>query len=393
MPEYQVHRSSTLTPDEQREWSARLAERDFGEVAIGWTEALRASSPPNVELEYFQVFAGEVPVALTIVHVVRKVDLAGYVGGAVRRIFAVIGKLGWRPLSTDIAFVEIPLANLSGILFAPGAEQHAGAIAQAVLNAVRSSVRYDILCLKASPSAPGEAAFANLGLMHTEFLANMSASLAGAASFDEYLLRIPQKLRTQSRAYRKEFAKVDGSIELVEDFSALDLDEIARLYGSTAALHDAQGDLAVPIAIGRSYFQALTELPRHCRRAFFARVGGVVVGFAFLVDSGRVTMFTHCGLDHARAVPSRAYFNLYYAMFAHAIANGYSALELGANAYVVKRKMGGVAAPTCYYFEVTQPLLAAVARFVAKHFASQEGASQALREGARTRNLGGTGNS
>ncbi len=48
--------------------------------------------------------------------------------------------------------------------------------------------------------------------------------------------------------------------------------------------------------------------------------------------------------------------------------------EVGALAYVVKGKLGGVVAPTFHHFEVTSPLLGAVARFVAKHFSSQAGA-------------------
>jgi len=371
---YDVRRTQSLSPYEAEQWSALLASRDFGALAIDWTEALRESNVPGLEIEYLQLHRGNSPVALVIIHILRAVDLAGYIGGGARRLFGLIGKLGWHPLRADIAFIEIPLANLSGILLAPGEEANAESIGRTVLDVVRRELHYDIVVLKASPQAPGEAAFAKLGLLHTDFIANVTVELHGERDFDEYMMRLEQKRRTQSRAYRREFARAGGTIEQIEMLTATHLDEIAGLYGNTVTLHELQEDLHVPIPIGRSYFKALCGMPVERRRALIARVNGVAVGFAWLVDSGDAMIFSHCGLDHAKAVPSRAYFNLYYAMFDYALANGYARLELGAQAYVVKRKLGGVVAPTCYHFEVTSPLLGAVARFVAKHFSSQAGA-------------------
>lgn len=372
---YEVRRSQSLSRAETEHWSTLLATRDFGALAIDWTEALRESNVPGLEIEYLQLHRDDTPVALAIIHLLRSVDLAGYIGGGARRLFGLIGKLGWHPLRADIAFIEIPLANLSGILLAPGEEANAQTIGQTVLDAVRRELRYDIVVLKASPQAPGEDAYATLGLLHTEFIANMTVELRGERDFDEYMMRLEQKRRTQSRAYRREFARAGGTIECIEQFTDAALDEIARLYNSTVSLHEVQEDLHVPIPIGRSYFEALSRMPVERRRALIARVHGIAVGFAWLVDSGDAMIFSHCGLDHAKAVPSRAYFNLYYTMFDYALAKGYARLELGAQAYVVKRKLGGVVAPTCYHFEVTSPLLGAVARFVAKHFSSQEGAT------------------
>lgn len=374
---YEVRRTQSLTREEKEQWSSLLATRDFGALAIDWTEALRESDVPGLEIEYLQLHRDGRPVALVIIHLLRAVDLAGYIGGGARRLFGLIGKLGWHPLRADIAFIEIPLANLSGILLAPGEEANAEAIGHTVLDTVQRELRYDIVVLKASPQAPGEDAYAKLGLLHTEFIANMTVELRGERNFDEYMMRLEQKRRTQSRAYRREFARAGGTIECVEQLTDSDLDEIARLYNSTVSLHEVQEDLHVPIPIGRPYFDALSRMPTNRRRALIARVQGVAVGFAWLVDSGDAVIFSHCGLDHAKAVPSRAYFNLYYTMFDYALANGYARLELGAQAYVVKRKLGGMVAPTCYHFEVTSPLLGAVARFVAKHFSSQEGATVA----------------
>jgi predicted N-acyltransferase len=374
---YDVRRTESLSPEESQRWSVLLASRDFGALAIDWTEALRQSHVPSLEIEYLQLHRGNTPVALVIIHLLRAVDLGGYIGGGARRLFGLIGQWGWHPLCADIAFIEIPLANLSGILLAPGEEEHAGSIARTVLATVRRELRYDILVLKASPQAPGEDAYAKLGLLHTEFIANMTVELRGERNFDEYMMRLEQKRRTQSRAYRRDFVRVGGTIDCVEHLTDQHLDEISRLYNSTVSLHEAQEDLHVPIPIGRPYFEALSRMPVERRRALIARVDGVAVGFAWLVDSGDAMIFSHCGLDHAKAVPSRAYFNLYYSMFDYALAKGYSRLELGAQAYVVKRKLGGVVAATCYHFEVTSPLLGAVARFVAKHFSSQEGATLA----------------
>ena len=108
------------------------------------------------------------------------------------------------------------------------------------------------------------------------------------------------------RAYRREFARAGGTIERIEMPTATHFHEIAGLYGNTVTMHELQEDLPVPIPIGRSYFKALSGMPVEQRRALIARVNGVAVGFAWLVDSGDAMIFSHCGLDHAKAVPSRA---------------------------------------------------------------------------------------
>lgn len=73
---YDVRVRSMLPEAEARAWSERLAGRDFGEIAIDWTEALRASGTPGVEYVYLEVVRDGEPRALVIIHLLRGVDLA-----------------------------------------------------------------------------------------------------------------------------------------------------------------------------------------------------------------------------------------------------------------------------------------------------------------------------
>jgi predicted N-acyltransferase len=203
----------------------------------------------------------------------------------------------------------------------------------------------------------------------------MTLALRGFADFPAYVASLRPRLRTQVRAYARSFAAAGGKIEVCESPSEADLDAFARLYASTCDRHARLGEIEVPIPLDRAFFERIFRMPEGRRRAFVARLGGEAIAFALTVDSGRSLYFTHCGLDYGRAAPTRAYFNLYYAMIEYAIARGYEEVELGAQAYEVKRKLGGVAHATRYHFEVARPVLGAVARLVAGNFSSQEGSA------------------
>ncbi len=374
MSDFRIERSEKLNSEEHAFWTAALSDRDFGALTLPWTEAVRTAGPKNLELYYLQVYSGQERRALVVLHVLRSLDLSGYIGRTVKKIFSWIAKLGWRPLAVDLAFLEIPIANLGGIQFAPGAESSSQAIASAALAHIRNEIPYSVLCLKATPTQPGEAAFAQLGMLKTDFLANMGVQFKGEKSFEEFLKRINPKIRTQCRAYSREFVNAGGTIEIIEAPDQAVLEIMNRLYSGTLQYHAENSNLELPIPLSPEFFPSLVKALPGASRVFLARLNGDPVGFSLVLDSGGASYFTHCGLDYARTVPSRAYFNLYYAMIADSIRRGVRNLELGAEAYQVKKKLGAVACPTVYHFEVKNRVLRAIASFVARNFAAQEGA-------------------
>jgi predicted N-acyltransferase len=380
MSALRIQRSSELSAHEKAMWTTTLRETDFGEVTIAWTEAVRQSASANVEVRYLQVFAGDAPRALAVLHILRSFDLSEYMGPTLKRVFAPLGRIGWRPLAVDLAFLEVPLANISGIRLVPGAEPEAGAIAALVLDHVRANFKYGVLSLKASPREPGEDAFGTLGLLKTGFLANMGVEFKGEKSFDDYLKGLSYKNRNECRVYARKFAAAGGTITIVEGPDEIDaavIDAMNRLNTATLTHHKEQSNIQQPIPVSTAYFPALLKALPGATRVFLARLHGEVIAFGLVLDSGDASYFTHVGLDYARTVPSRAYFNLYYAVIADAIRRRRRNLELGAEAYTIKRKLGAVPSPTVYHFEVANPLLRWIASLVARNFDAQEGAQLA----------------
>lgn len=370
----EIKSTRSLTSEEKSLWTELIAESIFGSVAIDWCEALVDARPPGFEIHYLQVFDGNRPVALVIVHVLRRLDLAGYMGKAARILFDFFGMFGWRPTLVDLAFIEIPLAQTCGILCSSKTEVDAFAVATRARSFIRKEFSYDILCLKSLPHAPGEAAFASLGMLSTDFLARMSLPLEGLSSFPEYVATLRPRVRTAIRSNKRTFLEAGGSIEACENPTDQDFEAIGARYLETCAFHAGRGEMAVPIAYGKEFFSGLfAKAPTEKRRVFLARLHGEIIGFALVVDSGKSLYFTHCGLDYARAIPSRAYFNLYYALIDYAISQSYETVELGTLAYETKKKLGGRPRPTRYYFEVRRPLLSALANFVASNFRTQSG--------------------
>src|SRR5689334_10056388 len=100
-----IRQSATLTPEEISFWNAALRGRDFGDLTPAWTEAVREAGPRNLEIAYLQAFEGEERRALVVVHVLRRFDLSGYMGPAIKRLLAPLAKIGVRPLSLNLAFL------------------------------------------------------------------------------------------------------------------------------------------------------------------------------------------------------------------------------------------------------------------------------------------------
>lgn len=373
MSEFQIQQSEHLSPAETEFWNRALRDRFFGELTLPWTEATRAAGPKNLEILYLQVCQGNERLALVVLHILRRLDLSGYMGPRIKSLFAPLGKIGIRPLALDLAFLEVPLANTSGIRLAPGAEDHSEAISAAVLNHVRKHFRYSMLCLKAKPGDPGEAGFARHGLMKTNFLAHMVLEFRGEKTWEEFNQAMGSKMRYECRKYVREFQEAGGTIEVIESPDKAMFDVVNRLHDNTLRHHRENSNLQMPIDLKESFFSELMLRLPGKSRLIVSRVKGEPVGVMISITGGEYTYATHCGLDYERSVPSRAYFNLFYAIIEDAIRRGNRGVGLGSEAYVLKKKLGGVPHPTVYHFEVRNPLLRGIINLVARNFESEEG--------------------
>jgi predicted N-acyltransferase len=373
MQSLRVTKCERLTREDESFWANALADRDFGEFTVAWTEAIRSAGPQNLEITYLQVYSGEKPLALVVLHVLRRLDLAAYMGPTIKSIFSPLARLGIVPLAMDLAFVEVPIRNTSGLRFAPGGEIHADEIARTLLSYVRKNFRYRILAFKAWPERPGEDAYDRLGLVKTNFLAHMSLNLSAVKSYEQYLMSLNQRDRRECRHYARIFREAGGTIAIMESADDRLLETMSRLSATTLDHHARNSDLQVPIPLGPGFFRALIESLPGRARVILASIHGEPVAFMMVLSGSQYSYATHCGLNYEKTKPSRAYFNLFYAAIEAAIQRGDRSLELGTEAYMVKKKLGAEPQPTRYYFEVRNRLVRGIMSLVARNFESQDG--------------------
>jgi predicted N-acyltransferase len=373
MSELRIEHSPQLTAAEKAFWAGALRESYFGAFAIPWTEAVRAAGPRSLEIHYLQIFSGERRRALAVLHIIRDLDLGRYLGRPAKSLFSLFAKSGFKPLAKDLAFLEVPLTNSSGVRLAPGSEDQARPIAALILKFIREKFRYHILSFKLTPGDPQEKALGELGLVKTAFLANMAIEFRGEQTFVEYVQRLSPRIRTQSRSYRRTFEQAGGTIEILDHLDDAVCGLMHRLHGLTLQHHAEFSNLQLPIPLGPGFFKAVTEGLPGAARVFLAKIHGAPVGFFLVFHSGDHAYFTHCGLDYARTLPTRAYFNLYYALITYSIQCKITRLNLGAEAYTTKQRLGATPFPTAYRFEVRNLVLRVIASFVARNFGAQEG--------------------
>ena len=377
MPPLRIVALETLPPEKALFWKQRIQHRYFAEASLDWTEAHRAGQHPRFRVAYLEVWDGETPLALAVFHSLTRFDLAPYMGGVVSRFLTWIGgTFGIRPLLTDLAFVEVPMSNVPGLQFAKGAEHRGREIGQAVLEYLRATEKYQMLLFKVQPEDAGDDQLASLGLLTTPFLPNMRLSLAPYRSFDDYYKMRSSKRRSEIRDFKETFREAGGTIEMVEDFGP-HLDRIIELLHQTTEDHRRRNKFPPTIPDKREFFEyCLNQIPVPKRRAFLARIGSEIVAYSFCFESGQELMLSHCGLDSPKTLPTRTYFNLYYAMIEHAISRGYKNFDMGAEAYTFKRKMGGREVATTYHFEVKSPFLGFIAKLASRFFASKDGVAK-----------------
>ena len=369
-----IRTSSRLAPDARSRWIERLPPASAASAAIDLCEALQDSSA-DVSVTYVEVLADDdAPLALGLIHTIHGLDLASYIGGVTQRIFSAVGMLRLHPLKMDVAFLETPFCNLPGLFVTPAGERAEAAVVSEVVRWARANLRCDIFCVKTCDRRPGEDALAALGMLHAPFLANTGLALP-FATFDEYLASLSWEWRRHVRVNQRRFAAANGRVTRVTDLAAA-ARITADLFRSTTSFHEAQGHMGRPLDMDEHFLRCLDRnAPPERRCLFMCEVDGQVVVATLAVHSGKQLIFVKAGLDYARVKPSAAYFNAYYAMIEFAIANGIEFVQLCAEAYDVKRRMGGTTAPVSYYVDINNRWISPIVTLIAKHFSGQKGSA------------------
>lgn len=362
---YQFNLSTKLCNERRKLWQETISRWDFGDIGFDWCDAFQRDGA--ADFFYLEIFKQETPQGLVFLHIVRDLDLTHYLEGPFRRALDWLAGFKVTPLKLDVAFIEIPSGNVTGLMLAEESMEDREEIAQAALGYLQKALNFSFLCLKsAGPESENEL---NLPLFRTSFLPNMIVVFEGESSFEEYQLRrFKTGMRRKIRRNQTIFAAAGGAIELVEDFQEHHFQEMFSLYEEVCESHQQRGNLPDPLKVSAGFFRHVADLPRPSRRAFIARINGSAVGFDLVVDSGKTMVATYSGLRYSDHF-ARAYFNLGYALFEYALAHQYERLDLGATVEDMKRRYGAKPHFTQYHFLIRNPLV----RFAAKRLSREFG--------------------
>jgi hypothetical protein len=374
-----IHSSPRLSPEAKARWIDALPKTSAGSAGIDLCEALQDSSSP-VSVCYLEAVSDDgQPLALGLVHTIHGLDIGSYLGGVAQRVFTSIGTLGWRPLSMDVTFIEIPFCNLPGLCFTSEGERREAEVVREMIGFARATLPCDIFCVKSYDGSPSEQSFAGLGMMNTSFPANTALALP-FSTFDEYLHCLPADWRSIVRRNRKRFAASKGKVIHVTDLVSA-APGTAELFHSTTAFHVAKGDMGRPLDIDRKFLECLGRNAKPANRFLLTcEVDGQPAITSLMLRSGKQLIAVKAGLNYDLARSSKAYFNSYYAMIEFAIEQRLEFIQLCAEAYEVKRYLGGTTAPVSYYFEINNRWIAPIVKLAAKHFSGQKGAGAAAAE-------------
>lgn len=369
-----IQNNARLSADAKAKWIAALPETSAGPAGINLCEALQDSSR-SVSVHYLEVFAKDgAPLALGLAHTIHDLDLASYVGGITQRIFTSIGTLGWRPLRMDVAFLEIPFCNLPGVFLTPEGERREAEVVSALIGFVRNQIPCDIFCVKTYDHQPSVETLASLGMLNTSFPANTILKLP-FSTFAEYMNSLPREWRANIRANRNRFAASNGRVRRDTEFEAV-ARTTTELFHSTTAFHDAKGHMGRPLDIDETFLKCLgRNASPDDRFLITCEVNGETAVTALVLRSGRHMIAVKAGLNYDLTKSSRAYFNFYYALIEYAIQHRIESIQLCAEAYEVKRRMGGTTAPVAYYFDINNRWIAPIAKLAAKQFSGQKGSA------------------
>ncbi len=364
--------SSQMNSESYKKWKTLISDKNFGEVVLDWCQALRNSSPVGLEIYYLEVYSEDnKELCLGILHTLARLDLSPYLGGITKKLLMNLNKWGFHPLLIDIAFLEVPLMNTSGIFITKHGEEYVEGILEALISYIRCNFKQSLLCLKSNEENMYSSIISEMGLLQVSFLATMVLPLS-VQSFDDYLSKLSANKRRSIKQNQKIFDDCQGHIEVTKEITP-HVVVLEKLYLSTCDYHNELGEIPVPIAINRDFFLELDNLPRENRVLFLAKLDAQIVGFGMCMITTNTLFFIICGLNYSVTKTTRAYFNIYYEMIRFAIQHQIPRISLGSQAYEVKQRLGAIPFASKYYFEIQNPWIQPVIKLLVKNFNSQKG--------------------
>jgi hypothetical protein len=336
------------------------------DLVHSWCPLVAQTSGGRIENHAWCIGDPERPEALASVYLIRKVDLASYIGPAAQRIAGLLAKIGLRPLEIDIAFCELPLLHLPGFMASPElSEQRRVTLWRALLRATRAQLEVPLFAARVLPGSPEARA---PGLPGVPFFANYVIPLP-SGGWKQGLKRVRRK---KINYMERQLVKKGGSTEIFAD-PLPDPARLGALYQSTLA-NNAEG-IQHPVHMGPELLARLHSLPSDQRWIVGVEVEGCLVAFCLALRTGRRMLLRTCGVDPELSRPVHGYFQLDFAAIPFAEALGCDEVDMGPTSEAPKLRLGAIPEPTAYLMDFRHLLLQPLRLLLAARFKAESGAN------------------
>ncbi|WP_037909114.1 GNAT family N-acetyltransferase [Actinacidiphila yeochonensis] len=288
----------------------------------------------------------------------RNLRLDDVVGPRERGLLAPVRKVAPGLLRVPMLFCGNLLGQGHVLTAGPLTDEVGGVLVDAVLRFARTE-RLGTVVLKdfaEAGLAPLRAALGAAGFFSVPSLPDTELPLS-AATFDQYVERLPAKPRRNARSNIRKFAAHPGlRMETVEDFRHL-VPDMLDLYRQVMERADQRLDV-----LDARFLTALAAGPGPDRRLVACFDGERLVAFLLCLFSGRGATGARIGLDYALAHDARLYHNVHYAAIRLALDAGCRHIRFAQTAYTPKVEFGCRLIEQSYAITHLRPLPRAVLR-------------------------------
>uniref|UniRef100_B8HL96 BioF2-like acetyltransferase domain-containing protein n=1 Tax=Cyanothece sp. (strain PCC 7425 / ATCC 29141) TaxID=395961 RepID=B8HL96_CYAP4 len=325
------------------------SDNGFESLIVSWSELTRDSNPRRVELCWLVISQENVLRAVGVVHIIHKLAVGDYVDGPLKKITEFGRRIGYAPLSVDVAFLEIPFTNRSGLVFhADVSLEERTLITKTVIEYLDRELSVDAICVKDIKSNY-VLDYKKSNTIVLPFVELNILKLNGESpTFEQWLAERSPNYRSTIRRNLRTFQKSGAIIETIIDPAPYS-QCLADLYNRTATKALMRGDLPYPMAVNSCFFENFHAKMTDRGIIRIVRIENTIVGFTTLLFGHDTLFFRFIGLDYELSPQSRTYFRLLYDTIEIAISKGLRFIDMGSGTSHVKAPLGCEQIPTVYY--------------------------------------------
>lgn len=345
-----VLKESSLSRQDIEQFTPAISDQEFGALALDWCELFRQNPSQGFSLEYYTIREEGTLLAVGIVHHLKALNLAHYLGPNFQKIDRLSMRLLKKsPFVLDFHFLEVPMANAPGIYVRSNIDlDRRTEMIRAIASAARKEYSSGLFAAKVD-AAHAHDCFRKpkLKLAWLSFLPNTLLDLPGR-SFDDFLAKLDGKTRSVVRRNIRIFEDSGCKFEVKTHLSDEELHIICSLYDSLLQRHKNSGHMQVPI---RPYFEWLKAAQVRLgekMQTILAIKDGKTIGFFCSFTGGGTSYLKVGGIDESVSRETLCYFNLYYECIRQAYRQGTARISGGATTYEVKKRMNFKLMPTAY---------------------------------------------